>query len=65
MYGLKKLLTMEEERLQNLKHIIDPRLDVAPEGNLRITSSGTTVQYMQCRNADQRTFALKSVRTWI
>ncbi len=48
MYGLKKLLTMEEERLQKLKQIVDPRLDLAPEGNLRITSSGKIVQYMRC-----------------
>ncbi len=54
MYGLKKLLSMEEERLQRLKHIVDPRLDLAPKGNLRITSSGTTVQYMQCTDENDK-----------
>lgn len=48
MNGLKKLLTMEEYRLQKLKQTVDPRLDSAPEGKLRITSSGKNVQYMRC-----------------
>ncbi len=54
MYGLKKLLTMEEEKLKKLKQTVDPRLDLAPEGNLRITSSGTTVQYMQCTDKNKK-----------
>ena len=54
MYGLKKLLTMEEERLQKLKQTVDSRLDLAPEGNLRITSSGKIVQYMQCTDENDK-----------
>ena len=48
MYGLKELLIKEEERLREFKKTVDQRLTAAPVGNLRITSSGTVVQYMHC-----------------
>ena len=52
MIGLKKYLIEEEERLKKIKQVVDKRLVDVPEGNLRITSSGKHVQYMQCKEKD-------------
>ncbi|MCR5083273.1 MAG: hypothetical protein K6B15_07365 [Parasporobacterium sp.] len=49
MTGLKKYLLEEEKRLKKIKQVVDKRLANVPEGNLRITSSGKHVQYMQCK----------------
>ena len=52
MIGLKKYLIEEEERFKKIKQVVDKRLVDVPEGNLRITSSGKHVQYMQCKEKD-------------
>lgn len=54
MYGLKKLLEEEEARLTRIMKEVDSRLQNAPEGSLRITSSKNKVQYMHCTNEDER-----------
>lgn len=47
MYGLRELLVEEVTRLQAIKSIIDVRLQGAPEGHLRITSTrNNCTQYM-------------------
>ena len=54
MQGLKKLLINEENRLQKVKQIVDSRLETAPDGKLRITSSGKNVQFMLCTDTDTK-----------
>lgn len=52
MYGLKEMLTKEEERLLLIKKMVDSRLVDAPKGNLRITTSRKQVQFMHCTDED-------------
>lgn len=54
MYGLKELLNKEEERLLRIKAVVDKQLDEAPEGRLRISSSGKLVQYMHCTDENKK-----------
>jgi hypothetical protein len=54
MYGLKKLLTEEEKRLSQLKNNIAISLKSAPEGNLRVSSSGKQVQFLHCVGEDRK-----------
>ncbi|RKM56281.1 hypothetical protein D6853_05660 [Butyrivibrio sp. X503] len=48
MYGLGEMLRKEKERLQAIKQIVDKRLEGAPEGYLRISTSRKHVHYMHC-----------------
>ncbi len=54
MYGLKNLLNYEEKKLIRIKQLVDSNLSQAPEGSLRITSSGKQVQYMHCTGNDKK-----------
>ncbi len=47
MNGLKELLQIEERRLTNVKKIVESSLLNAPEGSLRVTTSGKSRQYLQ------------------
>ncbi len=46
MTELKKQLIKEEERLNNIIHVVDERLRNMPEGYLRISSTGNYTQYI-------------------
>ena len=48
MNGLEKLLNQEEQRLKEIMQEVDGRLHDAPEGTLRITSTGKSPQFMLC-----------------
>lgn len=48
MNGLEKLLRQEEQRLKAILQRVDARLCDAPEGVLRITSTGAFPQFMLC-----------------
>ena len=48
MQGLKELLTNEENRLNNIKKIVDDRLKDAPSGTVRVTTANNKVQYIHC-----------------
>ena len=48
MQGLKELLTNEENRLNNIKRIVDDRLKDAPSGTVRVTTANNKVQYIHC-----------------
>ena len=52
MQGLKELLTNEENRLNNIKKIVDSRLKDAPCGTVRVTTANKKVQYIQCVEDD-------------
>lgn len=54
MYGLKELLKKEETRLVQILKDTESRLQNAPDGSLRITSSRRKVQYMHCTNEDKQ-----------
>ena len=53
MYGLKELLNQEEHRLEQIRKLVNRRLTNAPEGSLRITSSGKKVQFMYCSETSE------------
>ena len=48
MQGLKELLTIEENRLNNIKKIVDDRLKDAPSGTVRVTTTNNKIQYIHC-----------------
>ncbi len=48
MTGLKEMLSEEKERMEQIKTIVDMRLENVPEGNLRISSSKGHAQMMRC-----------------
>ncbi len=54
MYGLKKKLTEEEERLRMIEKKLTARLKNAPEGTLRISKSNNRIQYYHCQEGDIR-----------
>ena len=55
MHGLKELLLAEEQRLKQIKEIVDDRLIETPDGTLRVTSSKNKVQYIHCVEAENET----------
>ena len=50
MIGLRKQLSEEMTKLEKIKYIVDERLRDAPEGRLRISSTGKYTQYYFCTN---------------
>ena len=54
MYGLKKMLEYEENRLKKLKQIIDESLRNAPEGKIRVSSSGNYPMFFHCTDETQK-----------
>lgn len=59
MYGLKEITENEKHRLESIKQIVEKQLADVPDGKLRITSTGSYVQYMHCTADDKQGKYLK------
>lgn len=55
MKGIENMLKEEEERLQKIQSAVRLRLSTAPEGTLRISSTGKYPQFMLCTDENQQT----------
>ena len=55
MYGLNEVLRKEEARLKQIDQIVNKRLEVVPEGSLRITTTRKSqIQFMQCTGSGKK-----------
>ena len=53
MKGLRNLLLEEQIRLENTINKVKDRLDLAPEGSLRLSKSHNHVQYYCCKEENK------------
>lgn len=58
MYGLKKMLEHEETRLIKLKQKIDESLSNAPEGKIRVSSTGNYPMFFYCTDESPKSRAI-------
>ena len=54
MYGLKKMLELEEKKLKTIKQKIDESLDAAPEGKIRVSSTGSYPMFFHCTDESSK-----------
>lgn len=62
MKGLKNLLLQEQFRLENIMKETKERLDLAPEGRLRLSKSHNQVQYYCCNEGKSQVIISRKKR---
>lgn len=54
MYGLRKMLEMEEKRLSRIEKLVEESLCAAPAGSLRVSCSNGHTQYYHCTDENEK-----------